>query len=644
VNGAGVWKDFRYNGKDDFWHKGREHAQIMSWGEMAGFGSPDQHGKAIEWYEEKNGSHGYGLRDARRIYNAYKEYMEKYGFTQHFKDPDDVFLAAGNKAYSTWSKVMEVARLSDVNDVLTGNGWDSTVFDNHSGLVDGLRNLKGDPKLMADGLQPLMISIMPRRFIVPKGGVSTVDFWILNEKDLKGACRLRARARTPSGNEIASLEREVSIEGGIRFSQLLLENVKFGMPEAGLATISAELAKGGKAVLKRTVQLHVVDYHIDTRRRVYLVEDEDEVKKGLDALGVETVDTPRKADVIIFSTKTRVDAGKDRKPVASDVWSKVAHANLMGTFFKLDGFPNGGAEVEFTFPKIEHMQPRINIDVNRKRVVEDLPYDRDAASKAAEVELFTHTVKVDVTDGRIQIKAAEVNREEVIQRNYKDEPRRHLDPQCFLVAVKITDADGEVHRYAADHEDRTDRKGHVWKGALYNPRKILGDLFEAAKKNHIPLIALYDHHRAQEGAGLPGRRNVKDGAKAHEPWMGGWYFTRKHEILAGLPVGDVMDWRYQAATTYGQDHFYGDMGGSSGHGWVFEAENLDVAVAVGADHQGRPGHVVATWTYEGIPLTMINMPQFVRACACEGWGFNHFIALKMLGNAICQTGHRGVNK
>jgi hypothetical protein len=41
---------------------------------------------------------------------------------------------------------------------------------------------------------------------------------------------------------------------------------------------------------------------------------------------------------------------------------------------------------------------------------------------------------------------------------------------------------------------------------------------------------------------------------------------------------------------------------------------------------------------------MINMPQFVRACASEGWGFNHFIALKMLGNAISQTGHLGEKK
>ncbi len=116
--------------------------------------------------------------------------------------------------------------------------------------------------------------------------------------------------------------------------------------------------------------------------------------------------------------------------------------------------------------------------------------------------------------------------------------------------------------------------------------------------------------------------------------MGGWYFTRKHKLLDGLPVGHVMDWKYQAAATYGQDHFYADMGGASGRGQVFDAQNLDVAVAIGTDHQGRPCHVAATWTYEGVPLTMVNMPQFVRACAAEGWGFNHWIALKILGNAI----------
>ena len=157
---------------------------------------------------------------------------------------------------------------------------------------------------------------------------------------------------------------------------------------------------------------------------------------------------------------------------------------------------------------------------------------------------------------------------------------------------------------------------------------------QTAKRRHVPLIAIYDHDRAQEHASLPGKQNEKDGATAHEPWMGGWYFTRKHKLLEGLLVGDVMDWRYQAAVTYGQDHFYADMGGAPGKGKVFDAQDLDVAVAVGADHQTGPGHVVATWTCEGVPLTMINMPQFVRACAAEGWGFNHWIALKMLGNAI----------
>ena len=635
VNGAGVWKDFRYQGKDNFWHKARnEKGQIMEWGEMGGFGSPDQFGKAIKWYEEKNGNHGYGLRDARRIYTAYKEYIKKYGFDQVFKDPDDVFFAAGNKAYSTWSKVMEVARLSDENDILTGNGWDSTVFDNHSGLVDGLRNFKGDPKLMAEGLQPLMISVMPHRFIVPQGGEAVVDFWILNEKDLKGDYTLQATAKTPAGKPIRSVEQNVSLEGGIRFSQLLLENAEFEMPEAGLATVEARLVREGKTVLERVVPLHVVDYRIQTDKKVYLVEDEDEVKKGLDALGIRTVDTPEQADVIVFSTKTSVSARADRKPIAGDVFKKVAEANLMGTYFKLDGFPNGPTEIEFTFPKMEQIEPRINIDVNRKRVVQDLAYDRQAAAKAGEIALFTHTVKVEVTDGKIQIKAAEVNRSEVIQRNYIDEPRRNLDPQNFLVAVRITDAQGKAHRYAADYQDVTDKDGNVWKGALYNPQRTLDDLVTAAKKNHIPLIAIYDHNRAQQGASLPGKQNAKDGDRANEPWMGGWYFTRKHKLLDGLPVGDVMDWKYQAATTYGQDHFYADMGGSAGHGQVFDAQNLDVAVAIGADHQSRPGHVAATWTYEGVPLTMINMPQFVRACAAEGWGFNHWIALKMLGNAI----------
>src|ERR1035441_6112447 len=97
------------------------------------------------------------------------------------------------------------------------------------------------------------------------------------------------------------------------------------------------------------------------------------------------------------------------------------------------------------------------------------------ATPLVSYQTIVHLISNTRTTAGLKIKAAEVNRSEVIQRNYIDEPGHNLDPQNFLVAVKITDALRKAHRYAADYQDITDKDGNVWKGALYNPQRILDD-------------------------------------------------------------------------------------------------------------------------------------------------------------------------
>jgi beta-galactosidase len=44
---------------------------------------------------------------------------------------------------------MENARISDDLDFAVISGWESTAIENHSGIVDNLRNFKSDPELIA---------------------------------------------------------------------------------------------------------------------------------------------------------------------------------------------------------------------------------------------------------------------------------------------------------------------------------------------------------------------------------------------------------------------------------------------------------------------------------------------------------------
>jgi hypothetical protein len=56
------------------------------------------------------------------------------------------------------------------------------------------------------------------------------------------------------------------------------------------------------------------------------------------------------------------------------------------------------------------------------------------------------------------------------------------------------------------------------------------------------------------------------------PWIGHWYFCRKHWLLADLPSDCVLDWQYQAA--------------AGGNGFQIDAPNLDAVVGYGKNQSG----------------------------------------------------------
>jgi hypothetical protein len=51
------------------------------------------------------------------------------------------------------------------------------------------------------------------------------------------------------------------------------------------------------------------------------------------------------------------------------------------------------------------------------------------------------------------------------------------------------------------------------------------------------------------------------------PWIGHWYFGRKHWLLDGLPSDCVLDWQYQA--------------GDDGDGLVIDAPGMEAVIGYG---------------------------------------------------------------
>ena len=191
--------------------------------------------------------------------------------------------------------------------------------------------------------------------------------------------------------------------------------------------------------------------------------------------------------------------------------------------------------------------------------------------------------------------------------------------------------------WAGDREF-THRDGTVYEERFPNKAKALEQMRNLVREQGKKLVIWPESsdvfHRLLRPAMGDLIRNVSGGSKAEFPWMGGWFFARKHFLLEDLPVNCVLDWRHQAGTCYGLDYFYSDAGHGSASSVNFDADGLDVAVGLGADHQSNPGIVAGSLPAGKGEIVFVAFPQLVRATKSEGTAFNHFIALKMLGNAV----------
>ena len=159
-------------------------------------------------------------------YKAFTDYFQKKGLAPHFGSLDALTRAMGNVSFEHQGRRIEGMRMQNLGDAYMVNGWEAMPYDNHSGIVDIYRNPKGDASVLAYYNQSLYVAVASRNQVVKLPGIATVDFYIVNEENLKGAHTLDIKLIAPDGKVVYTRNEEVNIKGGENFGQLLLENVE----------------------------------------------------------------------------------------------------------------------------------------------------------------------------------------------------------------------------------------------------------------------------------------------------------------------------------------------------------------------------------------------------------------------------------
>ncbi len=217
-----------------------DRGNITEWGEMLGAATPDNYAQLIHSFDKEHPT-GYEKADMQQILDGYHRFLDKWDFRKAFPTDSSLFTAIGYRTYYFWKRIIEQARMDNTNDYLVVSGWESTTIDNHSGLVDNHRFFKADPSVIAAACKPEVLVIQPRHMIVARGGADTVDFFLINETNRKGPYRLKVTVRRPDGSVLHTEEREVQVEGGNIYGQLLTEGMKFEPDAAGMTKIEATL-------------------------------------------------------------------------------------------------------------------------------------------------------------------------------------------------------------------------------------------------------------------------------------------------------------------------------------------------------------------------------------------------------------------
>jgi beta-galactosidase len=157
--GAGdQWYDTFYKSPTDYTYKAPYKEILTEYGEMEGCARPDNHPLMVHQIKEtykKYGGDSYDLLDHEEIISAYENFIAKWGFRKAFPTAESFFIACGRTEYESWQNYMENARISDELDFAAISGWESTAIENHSGIVDNLRNFKSDPELIRSSLLPI---------------------------------------------------------------------------------------------------------------------------------------------------------------------------------------------------------------------------------------------------------------------------------------------------------------------------------------------------------------------------------------------------------------------------------------------------------------------------------------------------------
>jgi beta-galactosidase len=258
--GPGTYHDNLYKTPKDYSKYLDHNDEIIYYGEDGAIGTPPRLQLIRDEILKTGKSIGWGSNNYLKWYNAYDSFLKHdAGFNKVYHSVDTLTKAMGNVAFYYHGRTIENVQLSNTIDGYTINGLESVNIDNHSGILDEYRNLKGDPKLISRYNKSLYVAVKLNRKVLRVGDTTIADFFIINKLNINGKHTLRIKVKDKNGNLLLTKNVFVNITGGATYGELLSAGLPISATQAGYTTITAELQSAGKTIAKGDDKFYAVN-------------------------------------------------------------------------------------------------------------------------------------------------------------------------------------------------------------------------------------------------------------------------------------------------------------------------------------------------------------------------------------------------
>ncbi len=538
--GPETWVESYYKGPKKNLMFTDNHTEIFMRGEEGAISTPPRI-ELIHEELERTGKGGWDAHFWESQYKTFADYFQEKGLSSYFGTLDNLTQSMGNVSFEHQGRRIEGMRMQNVGDAYIINGWESMPYDNHSGVVDIYRNPKGDPAILAYYTQPLYIAVASRNQVVKRFDSATVDFYIVNECDLKGNYTLNIKLVDPQGNTIYTRDAQVFVEGGETFGQLLVENVEIPINSIeGTYHIEAEL----KNETQRTIcsghdEVVAVEWSADDLmgRGAYYGEKRDKVAafykkvvgEELPAISPETGPLDWLVVNRSFLDETVVipsDFFKENKGISTwkVTWYSDPELNVVASV-KTDSELNrtfvSGAQPDESIPAFQSFSVRWEGDL----------YPPESGEYLLGIET-DQGVRMYV-DGRV-----------FIDEFYNGSPLEHNLPVVLEA--------GKPVRVQVEYRQTKPQGLIKLKWSRPSQISILPQTLFDRVKNEGTTLILLSHTETWMKAVADYASITYDGYyNVGKDWIGGIHFVKDHPLFAGLPVNDALNWPYQQVVRNG---------------------------------------------------------------------------------------------